>query len=105
MRIKYEVDIEVSAVENNLKRLVNQIYKLLPCREEGGDWTRPLTTIMEEFAGMDRLFLGRHETFFALLSKLEGLFTLDKENDFFVYRKTIFECIGLTNDLMIYVRT
>lgn len=105
MKIKYEAEIETSAIENNLKRLVNQIYKLLPCREEGGEWDRPLTTIMEEFAGMDRLFLGAHETFFALLSKLEGLFTLVKDGDFFVYRKTIFECIGLTNDLLNYVRT
>ena len=104
MRIKYDAEIEVSAVENNLKRLVNQIYKLLPCREEGGDWERPLTTIMEEFAGMDRLFLGCHETFFALLSKLEGLFTLVKEEDFFIYRKTIFESIGLINGLIAYVR-
>lgn len=105
MKIKYDAEIEISAVENNLKRLVNQIYKLLPCREEGGDWNKPLTTIMEEFAGMDRLFLGEHETFFALLSKLEGLFTLAKDSDFFIYRKTIFECIGLTNDLLNYVRT
>ena len=66
MKIKYDAEIEISAVENNLKRLVNQIYKLLPCREEGGDWVRPLTTIMEEFAGMDRLFLGEHETFFII---------------------------------------
>lgn len=104
MRIKYEAEIENSAIEQNLKKLINQTYKLLPSREEGSDWQRPLTTIMEEFAGMDRLFLGQHETFFALLSKLEGLFTLVKDEDFFIYRKTIFECIGLTNDLMKYVR-
>lgn len=105
MRIKYDADIENAAVENNLKRLLNQIYKLLPNREEGLEWQRPLTTILEEFAGMDRLFLGQHEIFFSLLSKLEGLFTLDKKDDFFVYRKTIFECIGLINDLLKYVRS
>ena len=105
MKIKYEIDIEKDAVIFNLKRLINQIYKLLPNREEGGDWEKPLTTILEEFAGMDRLFLGQHEIFFSLLSKLEGLFTLTKENEFFIYRKTIFECIGLTSELIEYVRT
>jgi len=29
----------------------------LPLREEGHDWQKPLETIMEELAGMDRLFL------------------------------------------------
>ena len=105
MKIKYDIDIEKDAVIFNLKRLINQIYKLLPNREEGGDWEKPLTTVLEEFAGMDRLFLGRHEIFFSLLSKLEGLFTLTKENEFFIYRKTIFECIGLTSELIEYVRT
>ena len=42
---------------------------------------------------------------FSLLCKLEGLFTLkdfgdnEKEN-FFVFRKTIFECLNLVNDLV-----
>lgn len=103
MKIKYDIDIDKDAVVFNLKRLLNQTYKLLPNREEGGEWQKPLTTILEEFAGMDRLFLGQHEIFFSLLSKLEGLFTLTREEDFFVYRKTIFECIGLTNDLIQYV--
>jgi hypothetical protein len=105
MKIKYDADIQREAVESNLKRLLNQTYKLLPNREENHDWQKPLTTILEEFAGMDRLFLGQHEIFFSLLSKLEGLFTLEKEEDFFVYRKTIFECLGLINGLIAYVRS
>lgn len=56
MLLKYNMDINIDAIKLNLNRLTNQIYKLLPLREEGGDWEKPLLTIMEEIAGMDRLF-------------------------------------------------
>ena len=100
MDIKYNSYIENNAVVTNLKRLVNQTYKLLPSREEGLDWEKPLITIIEEFAGMNELFLDHHSIFFSLLCKLEGLFTLTKENDFLIFRKTIFECLGLINELV-----
>ncbi len=100
MVLKYDLDIKESAIKSNLKRITNQIYKLLPNREEGVDWETPLTTIMEELAGMDRLLLDQHEILFSLLSKLEGLFMLINEDDFFLYRRTIFECLGLINSLM-----
>lgn len=99
MVIKYNAEIENEAIESNLKRITNQIYKLLPNREEGIDWETPLTTIMEELSGMDRLLIGQHEVLFCLLSKLEGLFVLINEEDFFQYRRTIFECLSLMSSL------
>lgn len=99
MIIKYNADINNEAICNNLKRLTNQIYKLLPNREENLDWEKPLSTILEELAGMDLLFIGQHEVLFSLMCKLEGLFTLIKEDDFFMFRRTIFECLGLINSL------
>jgi len=100
MILKYDTNINNDAIIINLKRLTNQIYKLLPNREEGLDWERPLTTIIEEFSGMDELFLDHHVILFSLLCKLEGLFILKTEEDFFIFRKTIFECLGLVNDLI-----
>jgi hypothetical protein len=105
MLIKYDANIENDAIKSNLKRLTNQVYKLLPNREEGVDWKRPLTTILEEFAGMDRLFLDHHTILFSLMCKLEGLFSLDDSEDnekqnFFVFRKTVFECLSLVNELV-----
>jgi hypothetical protein len=100
MKIKYDADIEKEAIESNLRRLLNQIYKLLPNREENLDWQKPLTTILEEFAGMDRLFLDHHKILFSLLCKLEGLFIYSTEEDFFSFRKTVFECLGLISDLI-----
>ena len=99
MVIKYGADIDVNAIIENLKRLTNQIYKLLPNREEDIDWKTPLNTIMEELSGMDRLLSDQHEILFSLLSKLEGLFVLVNEEDFFQYRRTIFECLSLISSL------
>ena len=100
MLIKYSANIDENAIKINLKKLTNQIYKLLPNREEGLDWERPLSTVIVEIAGMDRLFLDHHVVLFSLLCKLEGLFTLTQETDFFTFRKTIFECLGLVNELV-----
>lgn len=99
MFLKYSMDIEIEAIKVNLNRLTNQIYKLLPIREEGGDWVRPLEIIIEELTGMDRLFLDRQPEFYRLICKLEGLFSLTKEDNFMVYRSIIFECLGLIGGL------
>lgn len=99
MITKYSTLIENEAIVVNLKRITNQVYKLLPSREEGADWEKPLSTLIEEIAGMDRVLIGQHEILFPLLCKLEGLFILTKEDDFFLFRRTIFECLSLINDL------
>lgn len=99
MIIKYNIEIQDEAVVTNLKRVTNQIYKLLPSREEGADWEKPLSTLIEEIAGMDRLLIGQHQTLFSLLCKLEGLFTLTDSSDFLSFRRTIFECLGLVNEI------
>lgn len=99
MIIKYNTLIRDEAIQNNLKKLTNQIYKLLPNREENIDWEKPLETIIVELAGMDILLIDQHEILFPLLCKLEGLFTLTKEDDFLLFRRTIFECLSLMNSL------
>ena len=35
--IKYECDIKDDSIKKVLKKITNQIYKLLPLREEGGE--------------------------------------------------------------------
>ena len=100
MLIKYNINIEPKTVEVNLQRIVNQIYKLLPIREEGKDWHSPLLNIMEELSGMDRLFYENETVYFRLLCKLEGLFLLNAESEFSLYRGTIFECLNLVGELL-----
>ena len=100
MILKYDANISNEAIVANLKRLTNQIYKLLPTWEETLDWQKPLTTIIEGLSGMDELFLDHHKILFSLLCKLQGLSFLNGQDDFFVFRKTIFECLGLISELI-----
>ena len=105
MILKYNVDIEEQTIHNRLQNLINQTYKLLPSREEGADWEKPLQTVLEELAGMQRLMnCGYSEIFFPLLNKLEGLYSLVEDDDFLCYRRTIFECLSLINDLTNHVK-
>ena len=100
MLLKYDIQIDNKIIYHRLQNLINQIYKLLPSREEGTDWVKPLQTILEELAGMQRLMnCGYSQIFFPLLNKLEGLYSLIEEEDFSCYRRTIFECLGLMNEL------
>lgn len=99
MRIKYGVIINDDSVQRNLKRLTNQIYKILPEREEELDWRSPLNTIILELAGMDRLLVDQHDILFPLLCKLEGLLILTQPEDFYMFRRTIFECLSLMSNL------
>lgn len=99
MILKYNAEIDNHAIENSIKRITNQIYKLLPNREENVDWEKPLETIIEELAGMDRLLIGQHNILFPLICKLEGLFTLTEKDDFLLFRRTIFECLSLISSL------
>lgn len=98
MILKYDANIQDEAIIKNIDRITNQIFKLLPNREEGGDWQTPLQNLIIEIAGMNELFLD-HADLFPLLCKLEALLTLDNEDDFLMFRKTIFECLGLMNEL------
>ena len=100
MNIKYNITLSTAIIQNDIKRVINQIYKLLPMREENKDWQKPLQTIIQELAGMKRLFLGQQEqSFFILLCKLEGMFELVQSIDFDLYRRTIFECLSLLNEI------
>jgi len=96
--------INREAIQNNLNRITNQIYKLLPNREEGLDWEKPLETLIIELTGMGSLLPDQTELF-SLLCKLEALKMLTEEDDFASYRKTIFECLSLMDRIKINVGT
>lgn len=100
MNIKYGIEISNDIIDENLKILINQTFKLLPLREENIDWKKPLQTVMEALSGMGRLLPQEyHQIFFLLLCKMEGLFTLTDQEDFDMYRRTIFDCLGLLKNI------
>ena len=91
--------IDKKAVNFNIKRIINQVYKLLPMREQGRDWLKPLETLIEQIEGMKRLIVGQDDLFFLILCKMKGLFSLQDQNDMAIYRRVIFQCLGLLNSL------
>ena len=94
---KYGVYIPKEVVEKSVQRLTNQLWKLIPMRENNEDWDKQLETVIIDIAGKDEIFL-HNSQFLQLLSKLEGLRLQDIE--FSIYRKTVFECINLINELV-----
>ena len=98
MVIKYNIDIAGSAIIENINRIINQIFKLLPLREEGGDWATPLHNLILEVSGMGNL-LNDQIILFSLLCKMEALTTLSNEEDYLDFRKLIFECLGLLKQI------
>lgn len=94
MADKKQIQFSNEAFKKNQKRLVNQMWKLIPMREHGEAWNRQLDTVIIEIAGLNDLF---NPQFLQLLSKLKGLQT--EETNFDLYRKTIFECISLLQEL------
>ena len=101
MKTKYDLDINQETLNKTLVKNINLIYKLLPLREEGLDWTKPLETILEELVGMNRLLIDLQPELFPIICKLEGLFSLTEEEDMLLYRRTIFECLGLLSKLKV----
>lgn len=99
MNTKYNLTVSEETVKKSIKRIVNLTYKLLPTREEGGDWKKPLETIIEELVGMNDLFLDQQDKIFVIICKLQGIFNLTDKDDFQLYRRTIFECLSLLNGL------
>lgn len=89
---KYEFEFDKGLVKKNITRLTNQLWKLIPMRENDEDWNKQLKTVILEIAGLNEIF-SLNTQFLSLLSKLEGLLVKDYGFDF--YRKTIFECISL----------
>ena len=97
MNVKYGFDIPNESIEKVIKRLTNQIWKLVPMYENEEDWQKQLNTVILEIAGLNEIFV-ENPLFLQLLSKLEGLKVT--EVDFFFYRKTVFESISLLRELI-----
>lgn len=98
--MKYNLELSSDILIEELKKITNKIYKLLPLREEAEDWQKPLATVIEEIVGLQNLLNENKLKIFTLICKLEGLFSLKEENDFFLFRRTIFDCLNLVGELI-----
>lgn len=96
----YNIEVDNEIINHNLNRLQSQIFKLLPMREENQNWEKPLETIILELLGMQALFQ-ELDKLITLICKLQGLLELKNEEDFMLFRRTIFECCGLIDKIKI----
>lgn len=101
MITSYDINVDNDIIAANLSRIGNQIFKLLPMREEGDEYRKPLQTLIVELLGMNYLF-PEQPKLFSLVCKLQGL-DCEEEIEFFLYRRTIFEACSLTSELKSYV--
>ena len=88
----YGFQIPVDTITSNVNRLTNQLWKLIPMRENKENWLGQLETVIIELTGLNTIFIEQNN-FIVLLSKLEGLKVVETEFD--IYRKTVFEAISL----------
>ena len=54
---KYDFVFSSNDVETNIKRLTNQLWKLIPMRENGENWRKQLDTVTLEVVGLNEIFL------------------------------------------------
>lgn len=94
----YGFSIPRETVISDINRLTNQLWKLIPMRENEENWLDQLETVIIELSGLNTIFAAKFN-FLILLSKLEGLRVI--ETDFYIYRKTIFETISLLREMSI----
>ena len=97
---KYDFNFELIDIKVNVRRLTNQLWKLIPMREHNEDWGKQLDTVIIEIAGLNEIFKGPQ--FLQVLSKLEGLRTQD--STFETYRRAVFESISLIQGLLHGIR-
>ena len=90
---KYNIDFSKEEIKEEIIRLTNQLWKLIPMRENQEDWITHLDILIEEISGLVEIYKDKVEGLI-LLAKLEGL-TSEVCNDFMIYRKTVFRCIDL----------
>ena len=93
----FGIDITSESVERNITRLTNQIWKLIPMKENNEAWEKQLDTVNLEIAGLGVIFATKPQ-FLTLRAKLEGIKT-QPNIEFELYRKTIFECLTLLTDV------
>lgn len=93
----YGIDIANESIERNITRLTNQIWKLIPMKENNEAWEKQLDTVNLEIAGLGVIFATKPQ-FLTLRAKLEGI-KEKPEISFEIYRKTVFECLTLLTDV------
>jgi len=92
----YNIEFNDELVIRDVRRLINQIWKLLPMRENDEDWLKQLNSVLIEIRGLNRMF-GDELNFLIIVSSLEGL---NQDTEFMVFRSEIFSIISMMTELV-----
>ena len=57
MNTKYEFEFSQEDVNKNTIRLTNQLWKLIPMKENDEEWEKQLDTVILEICGLNEIFL------------------------------------------------
>lgn len=57
---KYGFSVSKEDLDIDVKRLTNQLWKLIPMREHKEDWQKQLDTVTIEIAGLNEIFITPH---------------------------------------------
>lgn len=90
--------LQTEAMVDNFDRIVGQIFRLLPMREEGVDYIKPLDTLIVELSGYFWI-IPNSEKLIALLGKLRGLKSEECSDDFMLFRRMVFEACNIASAL------
>ena len=85
--------VEKLVVANDISRLINQVWKLIPMRENNENWKKQIDFLLVEVRGLQALF-NEHLDFLIIISSLEGLRSSD-DIEFVHYRSVVFSIISL----------
>ena len=56
METKYGFDVSNEIILADKRRLINQLWKVLPMNENGEDWKKQLQTVIDEMVGLNKIF-------------------------------------------------
>lgn len=88
-----EIMFESQDVISDIKRLINQVWKLIPMREKNEDWKRQIEIVIVELLGLQEVFQNRINLL-RILTELEGL-KIKEDLEFFHFRSIVFSTISL----------
>lgn len=54
---KYNFNFSKEVIVKNITRLTNQLWKLIPMRENNENWQKQLNTVIIEIAGLNEIFI------------------------------------------------
>ena len=84
-----------------IKRLKNRIFKLLPLREEDGFWQDTILGILVDIKGFQQIVAEDYKDILLLPleCKLKGMTKLVDEEDFALYRRSIFDALSILEQI------